>query len=46
MAAMAEQSTDPFYLAKRRTWLGFKRLVVWCVALIAITLLLMLIFLV
>jgi hypothetical protein len=46
MATMAEQSTDPFYVTKRRTWLAFKRLVVWCCALIALTLLLMRIFLV
>lgn len=46
MASVAGQSTDPFYQAKRRTWDGFKRLVLTSIALIALILIFMAVFLV
>jgi hypothetical protein len=46
MATAAGQSMDQFYQAKRKTWQGFKRLVLTSIALIALILILMAIFLV
>jgi hypothetical protein len=45
MATVAAQSTDPFYQSKRRTWQGFKRIVLTSIALIVLVLALMAIFL-
>lgn len=46
MASPAEQSADPFYQSKRRTWGAFKHLVLWVSGFIALILALMAIFLV
>ena len=46
MATAAGQSADPFYQAKRKTWQGFKRLVLTSIVIIALILLFMAIFLV